>query len=72
MFDSKGELKYRNGLPVLTVEGTPEEIGEQIGVLAIKPGSGLPTYIRELFKARNLDQALPRSVTDNRGVEKTT
>ncbi len=55
----KGELKYRNGLPVLTVEGTPEEIGEQIGVLAIKPGSGLLTYIRELFRARNLDQALP-------------
>jgi hypothetical protein len=31
------ELKYREGLPVLTVSGKPEEIGEQIGVLAIKP-----------------------------------
>src|SRR5207249_10385214 len=29
----KGELKYVNGVPVLTVEGTPEEIGAQIGVL---------------------------------------
>ena len=32
-----GELKYREGLPVLTVSGGPEEIGQQIGVLAIKP-----------------------------------
>ena len=33
----KGELKYRNGLPVLTAVGKPEEIGQQIGVLAVKP-----------------------------------
>jgi hypothetical protein len=30
----KGELKYLQGLPVLLVEGTPEQIGEQIGSLA--------------------------------------
>ncbi|HEX3151360.1 MAG TPA: C45 family peptidase [Gemmataceae bacterium] len=33
----KGELKYVNGLPVLTVEGTPEEVGAQFGELALKP-----------------------------------
>src|SRR5262249_17735234 len=33
----KGELRYVRGVPVLTVEGTPEEIGEQVGVLALKP-----------------------------------
>jgi isopenicillin-N N-acyltransferase like protein len=33
----KGELKYVNGFPVLTVEGTPEEIGDQFGELALKP-----------------------------------
>jgi len=33
----KGELKYVEGVPVLIVEGTDEEIGEQFGVLAIKP-----------------------------------
>jgi hypothetical protein len=33
----KGELKYVNGVPVLIVEGAPEEIGEQFGTLAIKP-----------------------------------
>lgn len=33
----KGELKYVNGIPVLVVEGTSEEIGEQFGTLAMKP-----------------------------------
>jgi isopenicillin-N N-acyltransferase like protein len=33
----KGELKYVNGVPVLTLEGTPEEIGTQFGELALKP-----------------------------------
>jgi isopenicillin-N N-acyltransferase like protein len=33
----KGELKYVHGIPVLTVEGTPEEIGQQFGELALKP-----------------------------------
>jgi hypothetical protein len=35
----EGELKYRNGLPVLIAAGTPEKIGEQIGVLAVKPAA---------------------------------
>lgn len=33
----KGALKYINGIPVLTLEGTPEEIGTQFGELALKP-----------------------------------
>ena len=32
-----GALKYVGGVPVLIVSGTPEEIGEQFGVLAMKP-----------------------------------
>jgi hypothetical protein len=35
----KGELKYLDGLPVLIAAGTPEEVGEQIGVLAVKPAA---------------------------------
>jgi len=35
----KGELKYINGVPVLTLEGTPEEIGTQFGELALKPAN---------------------------------
>jgi hypothetical protein len=33
----KGELRYVNDVPVITLEGTPEEIGKQFGELALKP-----------------------------------
>ena len=32
----KGELRYVNGIPVLLVQGSPTEMGEQIGALALK------------------------------------
>lgn len=34
----RGELRYVSGIPVLTVRGTPEEIGAQFGELALKTG----------------------------------
>jgi hypothetical protein len=40
----KGQLKYINGLPVLMVEGTPEEIGEQTGTLTGKSVQRLLTF----------------------------
>jgi isopenicillin-N N-acyltransferase-like protein len=43
----KGELKYIEGVPVLVVEGTPDEIGEQVGVLAGKPAKRLMNYPQE-------------------------
>ena len=43
----KGELKYRNGLPVLMVEGTPTEIGEQVAVLVGKSSARLANYPKE-------------------------
>jgi predicted choloylglycine hydrolase len=43
----KGELRYVQGIPVLTVEGTPEEIGEQAAVLAGRPSRRLLTYPKE-------------------------
>jgi predicted choloylglycine hydrolase len=43
----KGELKYINGLPVLTVEGTPEEIGEQVAILVAKPSKRVLKFPRE-------------------------
>jgi hypothetical protein len=46
----KGELKYRNGLPVLVVAGTPEEIGEQTAVLAVKPGIRVLTYPEDVLR----------------------
>jgi hypothetical protein len=46
----KGSLKYINDLPVLMVEGTPEEMGEQVGVLGIKPATKLLSYPKEILK----------------------
>jgi predicted choloylglycine hydrolase len=45
----KGELKYRNGFPVLVVEGTPAEIGEQTAVLLAKPAARLLNYPKEVM-----------------------
>ncbi len=55
----KGELKYRNGVPVLTVEGTPEEIGEQVAVLAAKPAERLFRYPKEVLKEIKAEFAYP-------------
>jgi len=44
-----GELKYRHGLPVLTVAGTPEEMGTAVGALGLKPGRRMLGYPRELL-----------------------
>jgi len=42
----KGELKYVNGLPLLVLSGTPEEMGEAAGVLAVKPATKVLDYPR--------------------------
>ncbi len=54
-----GELKYINDLPVLTLQGTPEEIGEQAAVLtapAVKPLLALP---KEIIRHHRLGFAWP-------------
>jgi isopenicillin-N N-acyltransferase like protein len=63
-----GSLKYINGIPVLTVQGTPEEIGEQKGALAVKPGARLLKYPRELLKAHGVDVAWPVIVKTGLGM----
>jgi hypothetical protein len=45
----QGELKYRNGVPVLTVSGTPKEIGEQVAALIAQPSARLLKYPREVL-----------------------
>lgn len=45
----KAELKYINGLAVLTVEGTPEEIGEQAAMLVAQPSKRLLGFPKELL-----------------------
>jgi isopenicillin-N N-acyltransferase like protein len=45
-----GELKYLQGLPVLSVSGTPEEIGAAAGVLAVRPGKRVLEYPLDLLR----------------------
>ncbi len=55
----KGELKYRNGVPVLVLAGTPEEMGEQMGVLGVKPASQLVRVFEKVLKEHRLDLIVP-------------
>jgi hypothetical protein len=59
-----GSLKYVNGIPVLIVEGTPEEIGEQIGTLATKPAAKLLTYPKEVLKVFHASLTWPLLVKE--------
>jgi len=55
----KGELRYINGVPVLIAVGTPEEIGEQIGVLAVKPLAEKFKLLKEILAKRGVSLAWP-------------
>src|SRR6266849_937393 len=55
----KAELKYVNDLPVLRVEGTPEEIGEQTAALTKGPLVRLINYAPDLLKAFGREKQLP-------------
>lgn len=52
-----GELRYVAGVPVLTVGGTPQEIGEQFGVLAVKNAPGLDALLVEFLKDTKMEEA---------------
>jgi len=45
----KGVLKYVEGIPVLILQGTPKEMGEQIGVLAVRQSKPLFNFPRDYF-----------------------
>ena len=64
----KGELKYVNGLPVLIVQGSPEEIGEQTAVLAVKPAKRILGYPKELLERFRLDATWPLFVRAGGGM----
>jgi hypothetical protein len=55
----KGELRYINGLPVLSVEGTPEEIGEQTAALTARPAVRLLEYPRAFLRSQGLEATWP-------------
>src|SRR5262245_9958993 len=55
----QGELRYINGVPVLIVAGTPEEIGEQMGVLAMKPAAKGVHLVEDLLKEQGIGYLKP-------------
>ena len=55
----KGELRYVNGVPVLILAGTPEEIGEQMGVLALKPARSAVAVYERFLAAEGLNDFRP-------------
>lgn len=66
-----GKLEYINGIPVLTVQGTPKEIGDQIGALALKPfAPRAEALMNRYLKRKNLEKAMPWLVTVCKGAAK--
>jgi hypothetical protein len=55
----KGELQYINDVPVLVLSGTPEQMGEQMGVLALKPATKAVAVFKDVLKQHRLDLLLP-------------
>jgi predicted choloylglycine hydrolase len=67
----KGELKIINSLPVLTVEGTPVEMGEAVGKLALAPGKRAMEYPHELLRHIGADRLWDVAVTLGKGMYRT-
>jgi isopenicillin-N N-acyltransferase-like protein len=55
----KGELRHVNNVPILVVQGAPEDIGEQTGMLALKPASGLMMLADTFVKAQGWERLYP-------------
>jgi len=49
------ELRHVRGVPVLLVSGTPREIGQSVGQLALKPARRMLSYPRDLLHALRVD-----------------
>ncbi len=47
-------LRYVNGIPVLTLVGTPEDMGTAAGVLALRPGRRMANYPDDLLREFHL------------------
>src|SRR5262249_28199204 len=64
----KGTLKYVKDVPVLTVAGTPEEIGTQIGTLAQPAAEGMIGYFDGLMTRARLAPVRPWLVRSSQGM----
>ena len=54
----RGELKYQQGLAVLTLRGTPQELGEQFGVLAVNNAPDLDGLQTNFFRDAKIDNKM--------------
>jgi isopenicillin-N N-acyltransferase-like protein len=52
----KGELRHVDGVPVLLLKGTPAEMGEQFGVLAIKNAPDIDGFHKAFLKDAGLEK----------------
>ncbi len=64
------ELRYINDVPVLTVGGSPEEIGAGVGAVALKPSSRILSFPRQLLDAEKAGDAWPLFVRVGKGMVK--
>ena len=65
----KGELRHVNGLPVLTVAGTPEEMGEQAAALTSEQTRFLLGFPREMVRRQRLDLLWPVLLAAGKSME---
>jgi isopenicillin-N N-acyltransferase like protein len=64
----QGELRYIEGLQVLTVQGTPGDIGRQRAALTGEAARTIANYPKDLLRRWNLESKWPRIVEAARGV----
>jgi hypothetical protein len=62
------ELRYINELPVLTVAGTPDEMGAQIAALTTKSAKRLLSYPQEILRSVHLGFLLPQLINMSNGM----
>jgi len=55
----QAELKYRDGLPVLTVQGTPEEMGQQQAALVADAAQAVLDYPKDIARVFNRPDEVP-------------
>jgi len=64
-----GELKHIKGVPVLVLQGTPEEMGEQAGALTAKPLAKLLDFPKDLLRQRKVEALLPLLIATAKAME---
>jgi isopenicillin-N N-acyltransferase like protein len=64
-----GELKHVNGIPILVLEGTPEEMGQQAAALTAKPLAAMLKFPRDLVKKEGAEAFWPLLTATAKGME---